>query len=171
MRTATSVNGESTFKTVLTELLVYATLSGLAFSATGAMEARTPVGPPLSQLADDSLDAFQDRMVEVGTWVFDHNGLRGEVDRGNVTWTFADDGTMTITDSDETRTVTYSLTDYCGGYGKIGGGNEAYLKVEFSGGHVDCYIVGHLVEVGPPEEKVLALDNDRGESLYLIPAN
>jgi hypothetical protein len=120
---------------------------------------------------DDSLDTLQNQMVAVGTWVFDHNGLFGEVDRGNVTWTFADDGMMTIEDTDETRTVTYSLTKYCGGYGKIGGGNEAYLKVESDEVHVDCYIVSDLVQIGPPEEKSLLLSNDRGNSLYLMPAN
>lgn len=162
---------KSTLKISLIGLLMCVALAGLSLWTTEAMEVKTPVSSLSNQPVDDSLDAFQDRMVEVGTWVFDHNGLRGEVDRGNVTWTFADDGTMTIADSDETRTVAYSLTRYCGGYGEIGGGNKAYLKVESDGGDVDCYIVGHLVEVGPPEGKVLALDNDRGESLYLIPAN
>ena len=164
-------DGYSNLSVHLIGLVTCTVLTGLALSATGAIEAGIPANSSVTQTVDDSLDTLQNQMVAVGTWVFDHNGLFGEVDRGNVTWTFADDGTMTITDSDETCTVTYSLTNYCGGYGKIGGGNEAYLKVEFSGGHVDCYIVGHLVEVGPPEEKVLALDNDRGESLYLIPAN
>lgn len=46
----------------------------------------------------------------------------------------------------------------------------AYLKVKSDGGHVDCYVVGHLVKVGELEGKILALDNDRGNSLYLIPA-
>jgi hypothetical protein len=109
-------------------------------------------------------------MAKVGTWVFDHNGLRGEVDRGDVTWTFADDGTMTIEDTDETRRVTYSLTKYCGGYGKIAERDVAYLKVESGEGEVGCYIIGHVVEVGPAEGKVLALDSDRGNRLYLIPA-
>ena len=146
-------------------------LTGFALSATGAVDAKTPANSLLNQPVDDSLDTLQDEMVAVGTWVFDHNGLFGEVDRGNVTWTFADDGTMTITDSDESRTVSYSLTKYCGGYGKIGGGNEAYLKVESDGGHVDCYIVNDLVQIGPPEEKSLLLSNDRGNSLHLIPAS
>jgi hypothetical protein len=165
------VNGDSTFKTVFTELLVYATLSGLAFSATGAMEASTPVGPSPSRLVDDSLGAFQDRMVEVGTWVFDHNGLFGEVDRGNVTWTFADDGKMTIADSDETRTVSYSLTKYCGGYGKVAQRDVAYLKVESGGSLEDCYIIIDMYNVGPPEEKILGLMNSNGDNLSLIPAN
>lgn len=151
-------------------LLACAALVGLSLWTTGAMEAKTSVNAPAIQPANDSLDTLQNQMVAVGEWVFDHNGLFGEVDRGSVTWTFADDGTMTIKDTGETRMVTYSLSKYCGGYGKIGGGNKAYLKVESDGGHVDCYIVGDLVEVGPPEGKVLTLDNDRGESLYLIPA-
>lgn len=158
-------------KICLAGLLACFALAGLSLRTTEAMESTTSGNVSATQPVDDSLDVLQDRMVEVGAWVFDHNGLRGEVDRGNVTWTFADDGTMTIADSDETRTVSYSLTKYCGGYGEIGGGNKAYLKVESGGGDVDCYIIGHLVEVGPPEGKVLALDNDRGNSLYLIPAN
>jgi hypothetical protein len=162
---------KSVLKVGLVGVLACAILAGLSLWTPEVMEAKAPSSSLSNQPADDSLDAFQDRMVEVGTWVFDHNGLRGEVDRGSVTWTFADDGTMIIADSDETRTVSYSLTKYCGGYGEIGGGNKAYLKVESGGGDVDCYIVGHLVEVGPPEGKVLALDNDRGNSLYLIPAN
>jgi len=160
---------KSLLKVGLVGLLACAILAGLSLWTPESMEAKAPSSSFSKQPVDDSLDTLQDRMVEVGTWVFDHNGLRGEVDRGSVTWTFADDGTMTIADGDETRTVSYSLTKYCGGYGEIGGGNKAYLKVESGGGDVDCYIVGHLVEIGPPEGKVLALDNDRGNSLYLIP--
>jgi hypothetical protein len=163
--------GKSINTVFLTGMLACVVLTGLSLWTTEAMEAKTPSSSLSNQPVEDSLDTLQDRMVEVGTWVFDHNGLRGEVDRGSVTWTFADNGTMTIADSDENRTVSYSLTKNCGGYGEIGGGNKAYLKVESGGGDVDCYIIGHLVEVGPPERKVLALDNDRGNSLYLIPAN
>jgi hypothetical protein len=123
-----------------------------------------------AQTTDDSLDAFQDRMVEVGTWVFDHNGLFGEVDRGNVTWAFADDGTMTIEDTDETRTVTYSLAKYCGGYGKIAERDVAYLKVESGGILEDCYIIIDMYEVGPPEEKILGLMSSNGDNISLIPA-
>jgi hypothetical protein len=157
----------------LTVLLACIFLIGIGVSVTEIQRTSTLTGSTAQseeeQTPDDSLDAFQDRMVEVGTWVFDHNGLRGEVDRGDVTWSFADDGTVTVTDSDETHTRNYSLTKYCGGYGKIKGGNEAYLKIQSDGGHVDCYIVAHLVEISPPEGKVLALSNDRGNSLYLIP--
>ena len=162
---------KSVLKVGLVGLLACVTLAGLSLWTTEAMEAKTPASSLSNQPVDDSLDTLQNQMVAVGTWVFDHNGLFGEVDRGNVTWTFVEDGTMTITDSDESRTVTYSLTKYCGGYGKIGGRNEAYLKVESDGGHVDCYIVNDLVQIGPPEEKSLLLSNDRGNSLYFIPAN
>ena len=161
----------SVLKVGLIGLLVCSTFAGLSLSVTGATETDTSTSLSSSQPVDDSLDVLQNQMVAVGTWVFDHNGLFGEVDRGTVTWSFADDGTMTTEDTDETRTMTYSLTKYCGGYGKIGGGNEAYLKVESDGGHVDCYIVNDLVHIGPPEGKSLLLSNDRGNSLYLIPAN
>jgi len=103
---------------------------------------------------DDSLEILRNQMVEVDTWVFGHNGLFGEVDRGNVSWTFADSGALTVTDSDETYTRTYSLTKRCGGYGKIGGGNKAYLKIKSSGDLEECYIVNDLVEVGPPEKSL-----------------
>lgn len=161
---------KSTLAISLAGLLFSLTLVGIGFSATRFLESTTPNSSFSAQTASDSLDLLQDEIVAVGAWVFDHNGLRGEVDRGDVMWTFAEDGTLTVTDSDETHTRSYSLTTYCGGYGKIGGGNKAYLKIQSDGGHVDCYIVAHLVEIGPPEGKVLALSNDRGNSLYLIPA-
>jgi hypothetical protein len=112
----------------------YVALTRFAFLATGIVDAKNSVNVSAVQPANDSLNTLQDQMVAVGTWVFVHNGLRGEVDRGNVTWTFADDGTMTIEDTDETRTVTYSLTKYCGGYGKIGGGTRHTSKSSPTGG-------------------------------------
>ena len=161
---------KSTLKIGLTGLLFCTALVGLGLSVTGNIEATTPINPSSEHTADDSLEAFRDRMVEVGTWVFDHNGLRGEVDRGSVTWTFTADGALIIEDSDGTTEKTYSLVKRCGDYGEIGGGNVAYLKVTSAGGNEDCYVVGHLVNVGGAEGKILALDNDRGNSLYLIPA-
>jgi hypothetical protein len=162
---------KSVLKVSLVGLLACAVLAGPSVWATVTMEAKAPANPLPDQPADDSLDAFQDRMVEVGTWVFDHNGLRGEVDRGNVNWTFADDGKMTIADGDETRTVSYSLTKYCGGYGKVAQRDIAYLKVESGGSLEDCYIIIDMYNVGPPEEKILGLMNSNGDNLSLIPAN
>ena len=152
-------------------LLACVALAWVSLWTTEAMEAKAPASPLLHQPAGDSLDAFQDRMVEVGTWVFDHNGLRGEVDRGNVTWTFADDGTMTVTDSDETYTMTYSLTEYCGGYGKIAERDVAYLKVESDGSLEECYIIIDMYDAGPPEDKILGPMNSNGDNLSLIPAD
>ena len=160
----------STLSVGFTGLLICVVLAGLGLSATKDIEATAASSLSSSHTAGDSLAAFQNRMVEVGTWVFDHNGLRGEVDRGNVTWTFTADGTLIIEDSDGTTEKTYSLVKRCGDYGEIGGGNVAYLKVTSAGGNEDCYVVGHLVNVGGAEGKILALDNDRGNSLYLIPA-
>jgi len=157
-------------KICLAGLLACATLAGISLWTTETMEAKPSDGLLSNQSVDDSLDAFRNQMVEVGTWVFDHNGLRGEVDRGDVTWTFADDGTMTIEDADKTRTVTYSLTKYCGGYGKIAERDVAYLKVESGGSLEDCYIIIDLYEVGPPEEKILGLMNSNGDNISLIPA-
>jgi hypothetical protein len=162
---------KATLMVSLVGLLVCVALAGYRRWTTEVVKVRTQGNSSVTQTADDSLDTLRNQMVKVGTWVFDHNGLFGEVDRGTVTWTFADDGTMKIEDTDETNEFTYSLTKYCGGYGKIGGGNNAYLKVKSDGGHVDCYIVNDLVQPGPPEEKSLLLSNDRGSSLYLIPAN
>lgn len=147
-------------------------LAVFALLAAGVTEANTSVSSSSSgQPADDSLDAFQDRIVEVGVWVFDHNGLRGEVDRGEVRWTFADDGTMTIEDPDETRMVTYSLAKYCGSYGKIGERDVAYLKVKSNGSLEDCYTIINMYEVPPPEEKILGLMNSNGDNISLIPAS
>ena len=146
---------------------------GIDVSATEAPSTSSPTGSTVQftdRAKDDSLEILRNQMVEVSTWVFDHNGLFGEVDRGNVSWTFADSGALTVTDSDETYTRTYSLTKRCGGYGKIGGGNKAYLKIKSSGDLEECYIVNDLVEVGPPEKKSLLLSNNLGNSLYLIPA-
>ena len=109
-------------------------------------------------------------MVAVGTWVFDHNGLFGEVDRGNVTWTFTADRTMIITNGDETRTRTYSLVKSCGRYGEIGERDVAYLKVKSGGDLEDCYVVSGIDEVGPPEGKVLNLMTSNGTDVFLIPA-
>jgi hypothetical protein len=109
-------------------------------------------------------------MVAVGTWVFDHDGLRGEVDRGDVKWTFADDGTMTVRDGDETHTRTYSLVKRCGRYGEIGKRDVAYLEVRSSGDLEDCYVISGIDEVGPPEGKVLNLMTSNGTDLFLIPA-
>ena len=161
------------FKIGLAGLLLCAgfVVSGIStVESLGTSSLSNPTAQYITRSADDSLDAFQNRMVEVGTWVFDHNGLRGEVDRGNVTWTFTADGTLIIEDSDGTTEKTYSLVKRCGNFGEIGGGNIAYLKVISAGGNEDCYVVGHLVDVGGAEGKILALDNDRGNSLYLIPA-
>lgn len=160
----------STLSVGFTGLLICVVLAGLGLSATKDIEATATSSLSSSHTAGDSLAAFQNRMVEVGTWVFDHNGLRGEVDRGSVTWTFTADGALIIEDSDGTTEKTYSLVKRCGDYGEIGGGNVAYLKVTSAGGNEDCYVVGHLVNVGGAEGKILALDNDRGNSLYLIPA-
>ena len=160
----------STLSVGFTGLLICVVLAGLGLSATKDIEATATSSLSSSHTAGDSLAAFQNRMVEVGTWVFDYNGLRGEVDRGNVTWTFTADGTLIIEDSDGTTEKTYSLVKRCGDYGEIGGGNVAYLRVTSAGGNEDCYVVGHLVNVGGVEGKILALDNDRGNSLYLIPA-
>jgi len=160
----------STLSVGFTGLLICVVLAGLGLSATKDIEATATSSLSSSHTAGDSLAAFQNRMVEVGTWVFDHNGLRGEVDRENVTWTFTADGTLIIEDSDGTTEKTYSLVKRCGDYGEIGGGNVAYLRVTSAGGNEDCYVVGHLVNVGGAEGKILALDNDRGNSLYLIPA-
>ena len=160
----------STLSVGFTGLLICVVLAGLGLSATKDIDATATSSLSSSHTAGDSLAAFQNRMVEVGTWVFDYNGLRGEVDRGNVTWTFTADGTLIIEDSDGTTEKTYSLVKRCGDYGEIGGGNVAYLKVTSAGGNEDCYVVGHLVNVGGAEGKILALDNDRGNSLYLIPA-
>lgn len=152
-------------------LLACVALAWVSLWTTEAMEAKAPASPLLHQPSGDSLDAFQDRMVEVGTWVFDYDGRRGEVDRGNVTWTFANDGTMTVTDSDETYTMTYSLTEYCGEYSKISEQDVAYLKVESDGSLEECYIILDMSDVGPPEDKVLALMNSNADSLFLIPAD
>ena len=161
---------KSTLKIGLTSLLVCTALVGLGLSVAGNIEATTPPNPSSEYTADDSLDAFQDRMVAVGTWVFDHNGLLGEVDRGDVTWTFADNGTMTVTDSDETHTRTYSLVKSCGRYGEIGKRDVAYLEVRSGGDLEDCYVISGIDEVGPPEGKVLNLMTSNGTDLFLIPA-
>jgi hypothetical protein len=160
----------STLSVGFTGPLICVVLAGLGLSATKDIDATATSSLSSSHTAGDSLAAFQNRMVEVGTWVFDHNGLRGEVDRGSVTWTFTADGALIIEDSDGTTEKTYSLVKRCGDYGEIGGGNVAYLRVTSAGGNEDCYVVGHLVNVGGAEGKILALDNDRGNSLYLIPA-
>lgn len=161
---------KSTLKIGLTGLLFCTALVGLGLSVTGNTEATIPTNPSSEHTVDDSLDAFQDRMVAVGTWVFDHNGLFGEVDRGDVTWTFADDGTMTVRDGDETHTRTYSLVKRCGRYGEIGKRDVAYLEVRSSGDLEDCYVISGIDEVGPPEGKVLNLMTSSGTDLFLIPA-
>lgn len=161
---------KSTLKIGLTGLLFCTALVGLGLSVTGNTEATIPTNPSSEHTVDDSLDAFQDRMVAVGTWVFDHNGLFGEVDRGDVTWTFADDGTMTVRDGDETHTRTYSLVKRCGRYGEIGKRDVAYLEVRSSGDLEDCYVISGIDEVGPPEGKVLNLMTSNGTDLFLIPA-
>jgi hypothetical protein len=161
----------STLSVGFTGPLICVVLAGLGLSATKDIEATATSSLSSSHTAGDSLVAFQNRMVEVGTWVFDHNGLRGEVDRGDVKWTFAGDGTMTITDSDETRSVTYSLTKHCGGYGKIAERDVAYLKVKSDGSLEDCYIIIDMYEVYPPEEKILGLMTSNGDNISLIPAN
>ena len=161
---------KSTLKIGLTGLLFCTALVGLGLSVTGNTEATIPTNPSSEHTVDDSLDAFQDRMVAVGTWVFDHNGLFGEVDRGDVTWTFADDGTMTVRNGDETHTRTYSLVKRCGRYGEIGKRDVAYLEVRSSGDLEDCYVISGIDEVGPPEGKVLNLMTSNGTDLFLIPA-
>jgi hypothetical protein len=158
------------FRFGLVGFLLCVVRAGLALSATGNLEVTTPNRPSSEHTADDSLDVVQDRMVAVGTWVFDHNGLFGEVDRGNVTWTFTADGMMTITNSDETHTRTYSLTKHCGGYGKIAERDVAYLKIKSDGSLEDCYVISGIDEVGPPEGKVLNLMTSNGTDVFLIPA-
>ena len=161
-------------KTGLAGLLLCAGFVVSGISTVESLETSNLSNPTVQYItrsADDSLDAFQNRMVAVGTWVFDHNGLRGEVDRGDVKWTFAGDGTMTITDSDETRSVTYSLTKHCGGYGKIAERDVAYLKVKSDGSLEDCYIIIDMYEVGPPGEKILGLMTSNGDNISLIPSN
>mgnify|MGYP007020448947 CR=1 FL=1 len=158
----------------LTVLLACIFLIGIGVSVTEIQGTSTLTGSTAQseeeQTPDDSLDAFQDRMVEVGTWVFDHNGLFGEVDRGNVTWTFTADRTMIITNGDETRTRTYSLVKSCGRYGEIGERDVAYVKVKSGGDLEDCYVVSGIDEVGPPEGKVLNLMTSNGTDVFLIPA-
>lgn len=168
------MSGHFVLKTGLAGLLLCAGFVVSGISTVESLETSNLSNPTVQYItrsADDSLDAFQNQMVAVGTWVFDHNGLRDEVDRGDVKWTFAGDGTMTITDSDETRSVTYSLTKHCGGYGKIAERDVAYLKVRSDGSLEDCYIIIDMYEVGPPGEKILGLMTSNGDNISLIPAN